>query len=203
MPNAVLRQATPTPGTLFCTQVARSLALTNQVTSRLYAQVSISQYDAYKTSLQFKVSKKSPTAPNPDLAAGERCGPLRHRMPCLDRPAACSSSRIPAVSIPGAGGARIPRMAHPTAPTHPYLLGALLLGALLLHLAAPTSFPSLRLSLHPTPPKTPSHPIPPDFDPPQPTPRTPCWPASLRSWRPTRWTTCCSPRWCAPACPPR
>ncbi|KXZ47176.1 hypothetical protein GPECTOR_37g182 [Gonium pectorale] len=49
--------------------VARALALTNQVTSRLYAQVSIAQYDAYKTARDFKTSKSNPDKPDPELAA--------------------------------------------------------------------------------------------------------------------------------------
>ncbi len=51
-------------------QVARALALTNQITSRLYAQVSFAQYDAYKTSLEQAANKRGPV-PDPDLAAGE------------------------------------------------------------------------------------------------------------------------------------
>ncbi|KAG2443506.1 hypothetical protein HXX76_001859 [Chlamydomonas incerta] len=67
--TALLQQSVITRWVYASQNVARSLALTNQITSRLYAQVSVAQYDAYKTSLQFKVSKKAPTAPNPDLAA--------------------------------------------------------------------------------------------------------------------------------------
>lgn len=62
-------------------QVARALALTNQITSRLYAQVSFAQYDAYKTSLEQAANKRP--VPDPDLAAGE---PVRRHLRPVTHP---------------------------------------------------------------------------------------------------------------------